>query len=250
MLRRYFLSTDHKVIGLLYGFTSLFFLLVGFALVLIIRWQPAYPSQPLPLVGGLLVGAFGNYIVPLQLGAPDMAFPRLNLASYWCYAAGGAVMLASFFVPGGAANNGWTSYPRCPTSHRATARRCGSAGCCSSSFRRSSAPSTSSRPSCNCTRREVTWSRLPFFVRARASSRMRLLASCSQSGSRRRRRANGTLPHASQLRHPDAGRVRRVVGERSLIPHGFLKDEQATETQRLREERQAPKLTKSRKNVG
>jgi cytochrome c oxidase subunit I len=59
----------------------------------------------------LAVGAFGNYLVPLQIGAPDMAFPRLNLASYWFYAAGGVVMLGSFFVPGGAANNGWTSYP-------------------------------------------------------------------------------------------------------------------------------------------
>jgi cytochrome c oxidase subunit 1 len=139
-------STDHKIIGLLYGFTSLFFLLVGFLLVIIIRWQLAYPGQPVPHIGGLLgeanapggiilpefynqlgamhgtimvflgvvplaVGAFGNYLIPLQIDAPDMAFPRLNLASYWFYAAGGAVMLVSFFVPGGAANNGWTSYP-------------------------------------------------------------------------------------------------------------------------------------------
>ena len=58
----------------------------------------------------LAFGAFGNYVVPLQIGAPDMAFPRLNMASYWLYSAGGLVMLASFFVPGGAANNGWTSY--------------------------------------------------------------------------------------------------------------------------------------------
>ena len=145
MLRRYIFSTDHKVIGLQYGFTSMFFLLVGFALVLIIRWQHAYTGQPIPLIGGLLgetnapggviapefynqlgamhgtimvflgivplaFGAFGNYVVPLQIGAPDMAFPRLNAASYWLYLAGGLVMLASFFVPGGAANNGWTSY--------------------------------------------------------------------------------------------------------------------------------------------
>jgi cytochrome c oxidase subunit I len=134
------------VIGLLYGFTSLFFLLVGFLLVIVIRWQLAWPGQPVPLIGGLLgaanapggivlpefynqlgamhgtimvflgvvplaVGAFGNYLVPLQIGAPDMAFPRLNLASWWFYALGGVVMLVSFFVPGGAANNGWTSYP-------------------------------------------------------------------------------------------------------------------------------------------
>jgi cytochrome c oxidase subunit 1 len=146
LLRRYLFSTDHKVIGLQYAFTSLFFLLVGFLLVLIIRWQLAYPGEPLPWLGSLLgdsrtpdgvmlpefynqlgamhgtimvflgivplaVGAFGNYLVPLQIGAPDMAFPRLNLASYWCYAAGGLVMLASFFLPGGAAMSGWTSYP-------------------------------------------------------------------------------------------------------------------------------------------
>ncbi len=146
MFLKHFYSTDHKIIGLLYGFTSLFFLLVGFSLVVLIRWQLAYPGEPVPYVGGLLgaanapggvilpefynqlgamhgtimvflgvvplaVGAFGNYLIPLQIGAPDMAFPRLNLASYWFYLAGGAIMLGSFFVPGGAANNGWTSYP-------------------------------------------------------------------------------------------------------------------------------------------
>ncbi len=129
----------------MYAVTSLLFLLVGFFLVLVMRWQLAYPGEPLPLIGHLFgaanapggivlpefynqlgamhgtimvflgvvplaVGAFGNYIVPLQIGAPDMAFPRLNLASYWFYLAGGVVMLTSFAVPGGAANNGWTSY--------------------------------------------------------------------------------------------------------------------------------------------
>ena len=47
-----------------------------------------------------------NYVVPLQIGAPDMAFPRLNMASYQAFFAGGVVMLASFFVPGGAASTG------------------------------------------------------------------------------------------------------------------------------------------------
>ena len=58
----------------------------------------------------LAVGGFGNFVLPLQIGAPDMAFPRLNMASYWTYFLGGVVMLASFFVPGGAAQSGWTSY--------------------------------------------------------------------------------------------------------------------------------------------
>ncbi len=56
------------------------------------------------------VGAFGNYVVPLQIGAPDMAFPRLNMVSYQSYLFGGLLMLASFVMPAGAAKSGWTSY--------------------------------------------------------------------------------------------------------------------------------------------
>ena len=134
-------STDHKVIGLQYGLTSLLFLLFGFILILLVRWHLAWPVTPgTPLaalfrngvllpetytglssmhgtimvflaVVPLAVGAFGNYLVPLMIGAPDMAFPRLNMLSYWTYLAGGLVMLAGFFLPGGAANSGWTSYP-------------------------------------------------------------------------------------------------------------------------------------------
>ena len=110
--------------------------------MLIMRWQLAYPETPVPLVGSILgetgillpeiynslgamhgtimiflgivplaVGAFGNYLVPLQIGAPDMAFPKLNAASYWAYFVGGVIMMASFFTPEGAARSGWTSYP-------------------------------------------------------------------------------------------------------------------------------------------
>ena len=50
--RKYVFSTDHKVIGIQYGFTSLAFLLLGFILMMIMRWQLAYPGQPIPLVGG------------------------------------------------------------------------------------------------------------------------------------------------------------------------------------------------------
>src|SRR5437879_11896730 len=54
--------------------------------------------------------AFGNFVVPLQIGAPDMAFPRVNMASYQAYVIGGLIMFISFFIPGGAAQAGWTSY--------------------------------------------------------------------------------------------------------------------------------------------
>ena len=143
--RKYIFSTDHKVIGCQYAFTGLLFLMFGFGLMWLIRWQLAYPGQPLPFIGGwfnesamiggimlpefynqlgamhgtimvflgvvpLAVGGFGNFLVPLQIGAPDMAFPKLNAISYWLYFLGGVTMLASFFVPGGAAQSGWTSY--------------------------------------------------------------------------------------------------------------------------------------------
>src|SRR5438477_6975335 len=58
----------------------------------------------------LAFAAFGNLIVPLQIGAVDMAFPRVNMVSYQAYFMGGTIMLASFFMPGGAARSGWTSY--------------------------------------------------------------------------------------------------------------------------------------------
>jgi len=142
-------STDHKVVGLQYGLTSLCFLVFGFILILIVRWHLAWPITPdsplgflfangvlLPetytglssmhgtimvflAVVPLAVGAFGNYLVPLMVGAPDMAFPRLNMMSYWVYLAGGLVMTTGFFLPGGAANSGWTSYP--PLANLATA---------------------------------------------------------------------------------------------------------------------------------
>src|SRR5258708_27819543 len=54
--------------------------------------------------------AFGNFVVPLQIGAPDMTFPKVNAASFWAFGVGGVIMLTSFFVPGGAAKGGWTSY--------------------------------------------------------------------------------------------------------------------------------------------
>ena len=183
--RKYVFSTDHKVIGIQYmiaGLASLFF---GFCLMLLMRWQLAFPGQaltwanasahmgyqfdqvlyhlglmtsapvvptPIPadpnhppllelifghdqMPGGIMTGdfyntlgamhgtimvffgivplgfaAFGNYVMPLQIGAPDMAFPRLNMGSVILFYLSAVIMFLSFFVPGGAAKSGWTSY--------------------------------------------------------------------------------------------------------------------------------------------
>ncbi|HUJ13972.1 MAG TPA: cbb3-type cytochrome c oxidase subunit I [Thermoanaerobaculia bacterium] len=143
-IRRYVFSTDHKWIGLQYGFTALCFLFFGFSLMLLMRLQLGWPGHAFALLkllgesrapGGVLlpegynqlgamhgtimvflaivplgVGAFGNYLVPLQIGAPDMAFPKLNMFSYWCYFIGGVIMLSSFAAQGGTPASGWTSY--------------------------------------------------------------------------------------------------------------------------------------------
>ena len=143
-LRRYVFSTDHKIIGIQFLLMSLLFLLAGGTLAMLIRWQLGFPGRPVP--GGsvlpetmaqsgvilpefynalvtmhgtfmvffaimpLLVGVFGNYLIPLKLGAPDMAFPRLNMVSFWTAVPAGLLMLAGFFVEGGSAAAGWTAY--------------------------------------------------------------------------------------------------------------------------------------------
>jgi cytochrome c oxidase subunit 1 len=141
--RRHVFSTDHKQIGKQFLFLGLAFLAVGGFMAMLIRWQLARPGQPVPIVGRLLfgdsggaispaaytslftmhgtimiffavtpilIGGFGNFCVPLLIGARDMAFPRLNMASFWTMAAATAILTASFFVPLGAPQAGWTAY--------------------------------------------------------------------------------------------------------------------------------------------
>jgi cytochrome c oxidase subunit 1 len=183
--RTYIFSTDHKTIGIQYLWAGLAFLYFGFGLMLLMRWQLAFPGQPLtwpnaynhimyqvhqilyhlglmasapvdpvtvladpnhpPLLeyifgkdqmpGGVMTGdfyntlgamhgtimvffgivpvafaAFGNYVMPLQIGTVDMAFPRLNMGSVILFFLSAVLMTSSFFVPGGAAKSGWTSY--------------------------------------------------------------------------------------------------------------------------------------------
>ena len=51
---KYIFSQDHKVIGVQYGITSMLFLFFGFVLMMIMRWQLAFPDTPVPIVGSLL----------------------------------------------------------------------------------------------------------------------------------------------------------------------------------------------------
>src|SRR4051812_28258206 len=58
--RTYVFSTDHKVIGIQYGITALLFLFFGFSLIMMMRWQLAYPGRPIPLFGALLQHLVGD----------------------------------------------------------------------------------------------------------------------------------------------------------------------------------------------
>lgn len=128
--QRYVFSQDHKVIGIQYLLTSLFMLLVGGALAMLIRAQLAWPQagvmqadQYLAVVGmhgtimiffvltPALIGGFGNFLIPLKIGTRDMAFPFINMLSFWTFVLSIVPLLASFFVPGGALSAGWTAYP-------------------------------------------------------------------------------------------------------------------------------------------
>src|SRR6476660_5771974 len=143
--RKHIWTYDHKMIGIQYLWTALFFLFLGGGLALLVRYQLAWPNTPVPVIGHLLpatvaadgaiipggynmlvtmhatvmvffvvmpllIGTFGNYLIPLQIGAGDMAFPLLNEISYWLYFLSGVFLLGAFFVPVGAPGTGWTAY--------------------------------------------------------------------------------------------------------------------------------------------
>src|ERR1700761_7231864 len=59
-LGKYFFSTDHKVVGIQYAITALLFLLFGFFLMLMMRWQLAYPGHPIPVMGKILSRLLGE----------------------------------------------------------------------------------------------------------------------------------------------------------------------------------------------
>jgi cytochrome c oxidase subunit 1 len=132
------------MIGKQFLFLGLFMMVFGGAMALLVRWQLAWPETPVPgfrwvpepymyegiippefyntlftmhatimvffVVMPILVGCFGNFLIPLMIGARDMAFPVINMLSIWVAVVSGVLMMTSFFVEGGAAAAGWTSY--------------------------------------------------------------------------------------------------------------------------------------------
>ncbi len=126
-------------------FLALIMALFGGVMAYMMRWEIAFPESAIPGAGWipepfgyegiippefynalmtmhgtimvffvampLLLGALGNFLIPLMIGAEDMAFPRLNMMSVWTFFLASVVLMAGFFVEGGAAAAGWTGYP-------------------------------------------------------------------------------------------------------------------------------------------
>ena len=127
-LMRWVKTTNHKDIGTLYLWFSFMMLLTGGVLALGIRAElfrpglqylnPEFFNQLTTMHGLIMVfGAimpafvgFANWMIPLQIGAPDMAFARMNNWSFWLLVPAAGLLVASFFVPGGATAAGWTLY--------------------------------------------------------------------------------------------------------------------------------------------
>lgn len=155
-LTRWFMSTNHKDIGILYLFVAGLTGLLSVLFTVFMRLELMEPGvQHMCMEGTRLIadaaqtctpnghlwnvsitahgvlmmffvvipalfGGFGNYFMPLQIGAPDMAFPRMNNLSFWLYFAGTSLAVASVFSPGGndqmGAGVGWVLYPPLSTS--------------------------------------------------------------------------------------------------------------------------------------
>ena len=155
---RWFMSTNHKDIGILYLITSAIVGLISVAFTVYMRLELMEPGVQYMCLEGArftaaaagectpnghlwnvlityhgvlmmffvvipaLFGGCGNYFMPLQIGAPDMAFPRLNNLSYWLYVAGTSLGVASLLAPGGSgqlgSGVGWVMYPPLSTNEQ------------------------------------------------------------------------------------------------------------------------------------
>lgn len=147
-ISKYIFSYDHKVIGKQFLWYGILGLGLGGIMALMIRWALAFPGEAFPLIGSfmfpetggvippdtyamlftmhgtimifyaitpILIGAFGNFCIPLMIGCRDMAFPLLNMLSFHLAVLSALLLVGSLFTPLGAAAGGWTAYPTLST---------------------------------------------------------------------------------------------------------------------------------------
>nr|YP_009524380.1 cytochrome c oxidase subunit I [Lepidotrema longipenis]AXR86340.1 cytochrome c oxidase subunit 1 [Lepidotrema longipenis] len=121
-------TLDHKRIGVIYSLMGIWAGFVGLGLSLLIRIQmiePYHNILPLEVYNNVitshgiimiffflmpvLIGSFGNFLIPLLLGLSDLNLPRLNALSAWLLVPSSVCLIISMYING--SGLGWTFYP-------------------------------------------------------------------------------------------------------------------------------------------
>src|SRR5690242_2063626 len=126
-LAKYFrYSLDHKVVGIQYLVGMLVYFCTAGLFAMAIRTELLSPvhhvfsssayveivgehgTMMMMLMTSVVVGPFGNYLVPIMIGSKRVAFPRIEALSFWLTPAAFLILLSGILV--GGFHFGWTNY--------------------------------------------------------------------------------------------------------------------------------------------
>ena len=134
-LARYFRFTlDHKVVGIQYLVGMIIYFCTAGLFAMAIRTELLSPSyhvfnagvyieivgehgtMMMMLMSSVVLGPFGNYLVPIMIGSKRVAFPKIEALSFWLTPCAFLILLSSLLF--GGFPFGWTGYA--PLSIQAT----------------------------------------------------------------------------------------------------------------------------------